>query len=435
MKTAAPVWIWPEGAKTPLQAGMLERDDASGASLFRYDRDYVAHGGAALDPDQLRHINARQPIPIPANHREGIPGIVADAGPDAWGRHVLAQELGFTPNPLEALIYSADDGAGNLCVGELAAKPPIKELDLVELAAALARSQAGLSVEDRQLQGILSPDTALGGAKPKATVFADGHQWIAKYPERGDPFNLPYYEAAAMRMAARLGIETASVEVAALPVDRSILLVKRFDRGPIAAGGRLGFASAMTVLGAQAQVIGPARSYLHLAKRMRPWLREQCDATLPKLWSRIAYNALVANGDDHPRNHGFIHNAGQWQLSPAFDIVPTWIHRERLALAMPFLMETATRATSAVTAKNLIRAAPTFHIAAEAAQRALITMAQRTLDEFAAVLRELNAPASVYRELTPMLDWTSRILSEASSLSPIDCGPAEKRKARWKWSP
>ena len=435
MKVAAPVWIWPTGARTPVQAGMLERDDATGASLFHYDRDYVANRGMALDPDQLRHINARQPIQIPANSREGIPGIVADAGPDAWGRHVLAQELGYTPNSLEALIHSADDGSGNLCVGELATKPPIKELDLVELAEALTRSQAGLSVKDGQLQGILSPDTALGGAKPKATVFADGHQWIAKYPERGDPFNLPYYEAAAMRMAGQLGIEVATVKVKALPADRSILLVKRFDRTPISAGGRYGFASAMTVLGVQAQVIGSARSYLHLAKRMRPWLRDQCDATLPKLWSRIAFNALVANGDDHPRNHGFINNDGQWQLSPAFDIVPTWIHRERLALAMPFLMETATRTTSLVTAKNLIRAAPTFRITEETARLELITMAQRILDELSAVVRELEAPASVNNELTPMLKWISRILTEATSLLPVDFGHVEKRRTRWKWSP
>jgi serine/threonine-protein kinase HipA len=36
----------------------------------------------------------------------------------------------------------------------------------------------------------------------------------------------------------------------------------------------------------------------------------------------MVYNVICGNGDDHPRNHGFIHQAGHWGLAPAFDIAP-----------------------------------------------------------------------------------------------------------------
>jgi len=44
---------------------------------------------------------------------------------------------------------------------------------------------------------------------------------------------------------------------------------------------------------------------------------------LVELWSRIAFNVMVSNTDDHLRNHGFLltPDAG-WRLSPAYDMNP-----------------------------------------------------------------------------------------------------------------
>lgn len=44
---------------------------------------------------------------------------------------------------------------------------------------------------------------------------------------------------------------------------------------------------------------------------------------LKELFKRIAFNIIVRNTDDHPRNHGFLRENGYWHLSPAFDITPT----------------------------------------------------------------------------------------------------------------
>ncbi len=100
-----PVWVWPEGLDQPVPAGKLEIT-AGGAGLFTYDEYYVHTYPAALDPVQLKHLSSRHPIRIAAGDRNGIPGIIADAGPDSWGLKVLAQDLGYEPSPLEALVKS-----------------------------------------------------------------------------------------------------------------------------------------------------------------------------------------------------------------------------------------------------------------------------------------------------------------------------------------
>lgn len=48
------------------------------------------------------------------------------------------------------------------------------------------------------------------------------------------------------------------------------------------------------------------------------------DQDLQELWTRIVFNILVSNTDDHLRNHGFILEPGNgWRLSDAYDLNPT----------------------------------------------------------------------------------------------------------------
>ncbi|KVW99605.1 type II toxin-antitoxin system HipA family toxin [Thiobacillus denitrificans] len=434
MKTA-PVWAWLEGSVAPVRVGTLFRDEHTGAGAFQYEADYLAAGGRALDPGQLRHRDAKRPIAIRAADREGIPGIIADAGPDAWGRRVLAQDLGFEPDAMDALVHSVDDGAGHLAVGDLAAKPAIEWLDLFELAGAIQRRQEGQPNKTRQLvKQVLSPDTALGGAKPKATTLVDGFPWIAKFPERGDPMNLPYYEAAALRMAKRLGLDSVTVDIQTLPHGRSVLLVKRFDRLP--GGARIPVASGLTVLGPTAQAVGPARTYLKLAQALKTWTREdKSSPSSAEIWERLVYNALVGNIDDHPRNHALLFKEGAWRLSPVFDVVPTFIHRDKVALAMPFLSVSPTQLTAAVSAVNLVRAAPVYGVPVDTAQARLVEMARGIQAEWPAVLAELKAPTEVTLETQPVLDWSAQLLTEAEALTTDDLALKKPKRHGWHWAP
>lgn len=46
------------------------------------------------------------------------------------------------------------------------------------------------------------------------------------------------------------------------------------------------------------------------------------EADLEQLFRRVGFNMLVANRDDHLRNHGFLRYGNGWALSPAFDVNP-----------------------------------------------------------------------------------------------------------------
>ena len=63
-------------------------------------------------------------------------------------------------------------------------------------------------------------------------------------------------------------------------------------------------------------------SYLELAEVL---IRHgsQTRTDLKELWSRIVFNLLVSNTDDHLRNHGFLWVPGAgWRLSAAYDMNP-----------------------------------------------------------------------------------------------------------------
>ena len=63
-------------------------------------------------------------------------------------------------------------------------------------------------------------------------------------------------------------------------------------------------------------------SYLEMARVLVDH-GTQTNEDLRELWSRIVFNVLVSNTDDHLRNHGFILVPGKgWRLSEAFDMNP-----------------------------------------------------------------------------------------------------------------
>jgi serine/threonine-protein kinase HipA len=97
-------------------------------------------------------------------------------------------------------------------------------------------------------------------------------------------------------------------------------MVRRFDRR---SNARIHFASAMTLTGhTDGDGASNGASYLEIAEVIMSHGAAPREDLL-ELWSRIVFNILVSNTDDHLRNHGFLLDPrGGWRLSPAYDMNP-----------------------------------------------------------------------------------------------------------------
>lgn len=195
----------------------------------------------------------------------------------------------------------------------------------VDLAKLQAIADAILADEERapndpiaaQVEELLLIGTSMGGARPKAVVEADGALWVAKFNCATDRWNNARVEHAMLRLAEACGLRVATSRIE--PVgDRDVLLVKRFDREAGEGGYRRArMLSALTLLRASDTIRDRDRwSYPLLAEELRRL--EACPADdAQELFRRMAFNALISNSDDHPRNHAFIALTDDWRLSPA----------------------------------------------------------------------------------------------------------------------
>ena len=88
-------------------------------------------------------------------------------------------------------------------------------------------------IEDRlpipaHLEAIFMDGTALGGARPKASVRDEhGVLWLAKFSSRQDSVDVPAIEYAALRLAAKAGLTVPPVDVRTIGA-RKVMLIRRF---------------------------------------------------------------------------------------------------------------------------------------------------------------------------------------------------------------
>ena len=301
------------------------------SASFVYDDRYLTDPDAyALDPALPLVAGVLQ---TPVNR--ALFGAFRDCAPDRWGRTLIkrtemarAKLAGTAPHSMsevEFLLGVRDDlrqGAlrfrrgdeGPYLATEDSGVPVLADLPrLLDIAERAESDTAGY--ED--LKRLLRAGSSLGGARPKAHVMdSNGRIAIAKFPSaNSDTWNVMAWEKVALDLARGAGIEVPDSQLIHVG-DRSVLIVDRFDRR---GAGRIGYASAMTMLEASD---GDERSYLEIAGVIEE-RSTAATADLRQLWRRMGFSILISNTDDHLRNHGFLHErAESWVLSPAFDLNP-----------------------------------------------------------------------------------------------------------------
>jgi serine/threonine-protein kinase HipA len=412
MSKSTPVWVWLPGASSPVQAADLIV--APEGNFWGYLETYEALDGALpLDPLSLRLGRRGHAGRIALRSYDGLPGVVRDAMPSGYGADRLHAEAGRTLSELELLDLGVPDSVGALEVtGNIERKLAWRPHGLDRLEDAL-RDLDENEPSSRAIRRLNDDgSTSAGGERPKLTVAHDGSLWLAKMRDRGDVPYLPAREFVTMRLAEACGIRVPRTDLKTVGVHQ-VFLIERFDRGgdPAQPTRRL-FASAHTVLGLGPTATrgDPERSYLALADKARRWCRSNVDAQLMQLWRRMAFNGLVGNTDDHPRNHGFLHGASGWELSPAFDITPAMRPAQFVSLAMA----TGQDGSSVVDAPRLLQACEHFDVEPEEGARWLIAASRAVAEGWQSCLRAEGVPDGAIAAVAPSFALAGALAEDAS---------------------
>jgi len=352
-------------------------------------------------------------IPILRNH--GLPRVIIDAMPAGYGADRLNARHHRDLSSLELLELGSPDAVGaiEVCNGierKLQWRPSL----LSELVGHINDLEES-APSSRAIRRLLDDGmTSAGGERPKVTLQHEGHLWLAKLQDRGDVPHLPSREFVVMQMAGKLGIHVPKT-LLQQHGGREVFLVERFDRfGDPNRPERYLFASACTVLGLDSNSMpgDERRSYLVLADQMRRWITDDSalQVDLQELWRRMAYNALVGNGDDHPRNHGLIHDGKGWRLSKAFDITPLPTFVRVLSMSV------GPDGSQDCSALSLLSSCSHFGVDVREATLWLSDAARLIANEWQQRLRDNGVPAGHIAQFTPAFGLAAELAENPDQL-------------------
>ena len=327
----------------PKFMGVLNATSTKGREvyMFEYSQEWLdSKLSHIIDPDiQFSAGNQHQ-----KDWKENF-GVFLDSSPDRWGKMIMSRRESIYANMegrvkrtllpsdyllgvydghrMGALRFKLDVDGDFVSRDKSMATPPwafIRELE--NASKKIEEDDLNDTETLKWINMLIAPGSSLGGARPKASIVdTDGYLWIAKFPSTNDNINKGAWEMVVNELAKKAGLNIAEGQAQKFGSRYHTFLTKRFDR--IQNGGRIHFASAMTMLGC---VDGDSsqKSYLDLVMFLTQ------NGASPKkdmeeLWRRIIFNICVKNTDDHLRNHGFLLTEKGWILSPAYDVNPNEI--------------------------------------------------------------------------------------------------------------
>jgi serine/threonine-protein kinase HipA len=324
------VWIWLPDETEPVVAGRLEADN--GNILFNYGKSYLERTG-----DSNPSIPIYEPelplkagvLPLPMGMT--MPGCIRDAAPDAWGRRVIINKklglkgAGTDTAELDELTYLLESGSDRIGALDFQLSPTeyvprtVNNVTMEELLQSADRVEKGIPLTE-ELDQALFHGSSIGGARPKALIQDQGKKYVAKFSSSSDLYSVVKAEFIAMRLAELAGLNVAPVKLTNA-ANKDVLLIERFDRVPKGdKWARKTMVSALTLFGLDDMTARYA-SYETLAEIIRHRFTDPRQ-TLKELFSRLAFNILCGNTDDHARNHAAFWDGKALTLTPAYDICP-----------------------------------------------------------------------------------------------------------------
>lgn len=324
------VWIWLPNEIKPVVAGKLDTDGED--ILFNYGKSYLERIS-----DNKPVISIYEPeLPLKAGALPlldglSMPGCIRDAAPDAWGRRVIINKMlglkgaSTDTSKLDELTYLLESGTDRIGALDFQASPSeyipraSGNVPLAELLESAERVENGVPLTP-ELDMALYHGSAIGGARPKALVEDGNKKYVAKFSSGSDIYSVVKAEFIAMRLAALAGLNVAPVRLTTA-ANKDVLLIERFDRKQTNRGwSRKAMVSALTLFGLD-EMMARYASYEDFAEIIRHRFSDPKD-TLRELFSRLVFNVLCGNTDDHARNHAAFWNGEDLNLTPAYDICP-----------------------------------------------------------------------------------------------------------------
>ncbi|MEE4376638.1 MAG: HipA domain-containing protein [Candidatus Competibacteraceae bacterium] len=324
------VWIWLPDEIEPVVAGRLEAENNN--ILFNYGKSYLERSRdikpamSIYEPELPLQAGV---LPLP----EGLsmPGCIRDAAPDAWGRRVIINKMiglkGTSTDTaeLDELTYLLESGSDRIGALDFQRSPSeyvpraVNNVSMEELLESAERVEQGVPLTP-ELDQALFHGSSIGGARPKALIGDQGKKYVAKFSSSTDLYSVVKAEFIAMKLAALAGLNVAPVELARV-ANKDVLLIERFDRIPTDQGwARKAMVSALTLFGLD-DMMARYASYETFAEIIRHRFADP-KATLEEVFSRLVFNILCGNTDDHARNHAAFWDGKELTLTPAYDICP-----------------------------------------------------------------------------------------------------------------
>ena len=350
MTTVAEVRMWGS------TIGAVSMEDDSDHAVFQYDPNFVKSG---IEVSPITMPLNPEPYAFPELSREtfhGLPGLLADSLPDQFGNILINAWLatqGRAPdsfNVIERLCYIGTRGMGAVefapAIGPKQTRSKTVDVDaLVALASDVLAHRNDLqgsfaeSHKHEALKDILRVGTSAGGARAKAVIAwnpmthevrsgqipaGPGFEyWLLKFDgvtgnkdkELDDPQGYGAVEYAYSLMAKSAGITMTECRLLE-EHGRRHFMTRRFDRlrdgtkvhlQSLCAMAHFDFNRAGAYAYEQALLV---IRQLHLPME-----------TIEQQFRRAMFNVIARNQDDHVKNIAFLMDkAGQWALSPAFDV-------------------------------------------------------------------------------------------------------------------
>ena len=334
-----------------LTVGTFRWDDRYKIVRFEYDRSFIGRG---IEPSPLmmpvREGRIYAFSDLDRETFKGLPGMLADALPDSYGRALFDKWLALTgrisSNPIETLCF-----LGKRCMGALEFEPAIDipdyqnekiEIDsLVNVAreALAEKSSFDTNLNENKKQAIaeiLRLGTSAGGQRAKAIIAYNKTTGEVRSGQVEAPAGFDYYLIKLDGVSAQAGFKetenygrleysfyqlakTCGIEMSECSLieenGRAHFLTKRFDRKD----GKKIHMQTLCGIAHFDYRLHRAYSYEQAFNVMRALRLSYAEAK--EAFRRMVFNVIVRNQDDHTKNISFLMGEdGKWRLSPAYDM-------------------------------------------------------------------------------------------------------------------